>query len=74
MDAISATLVLMRCPSCFRDDQTEVLTIRHRLDGSIRRRHTCARCELRWTASEELIPGSITRAPLPAHAAARRAA
>jgi len=55
----------MRCPRCSSDQQTLVLTIRHRVDGSIRRRHTCAHCEIRWTAVETIEPGTVQKAPLP---------
>jgi transcriptional regulator NrdR family protein len=57
----------MRCPRCHFADQTLVLTTRHRSDGTIRRRHTCAACRIRWTTTEGITPGSIKAARLPQH-------
>jgi transcriptional regulator NrdR family protein len=58
----------MRCPSCHLSDNTAVLRTRHRADGSIRRRHECSSCQIRWTTTEEITPGSI-RAVTPSPAA-----
>lgn len=52
----------MRCPRCHSSDTTLVLNTVHRLDGTIRRRHGCWYCQIRWTASEEITPGSIAAA------------
>lgn len=49
----------MRCPRCHLGDQSAVVNIRHRSDGSIRRRHHCERCRLRWTALETIVLGSL---------------
>jgi transcriptional regulator NrdR family protein len=55
----------MRCPRCGFTDTTCVLNIHHRLDGSIRRRHGCRNCQIRWSASELITPGSLTAAAVP---------
>lgn len=55
----------MRCPRCGLTDATCVLNIHHRLDGSIRRRHGCRNCQIRWSASELITPGSLTAAAVP---------
>lgn len=49
----------MRCPRCNFSDATQVLHTRHRVDGSIRRRHHCSRCRIRWTGIEAIAPGTI---------------
>jgi len=56
----------MRCPSCHLANNTAVLCIRHRADGSVRRRHICLACRIRWTALEDVVLGSIRAAPPPA--------
>jgi transcriptional regulator NrdR family protein len=50
----------MRCPHCKGDDSTRVINVVHRLDGSVRRRHGCDTCAIRWTSYENLVPASIT--------------
>jgi transcriptional regulator NrdR family protein len=52
----------MRCPRCYLSDNTAVLRTRHRADGSIRRRHECVACRIRWTSTEEITLGSIRSA------------
>lgn len=49
----------MRCPHCKSNDDTRVVNIVHRLDGSVRRRHECATCCIRWTGYEEIAAASI---------------
>lgn len=49
----------MRCPRCHFSNTTAVRRIRHRADGTIRRRHECTACEIRWTSTEEVTLGSI---------------
>ena len=49
----------MRCPHCHFSDLTQVINTHHRLDGAIRRRHGCRRCQIRWTAIELVEPGTI---------------
>lgn len=50
----------MRCPRCHSTETTQVLHTRHRLDGSIRRRHHCSRCQIRWSGIETIALGTIT--------------
>lgn len=52
----------MRCPACHFSDTTCVINTVPRRDGTIRRRHGCERCQIRWTSSEEITPGSLTSA------------
>lgn len=61
----------MRCPSCHFGDNTAVTCTRHRADGSVRRRHTCLACRVRWTTVEEIVLGSLHKAPPPANLEAR---
>lgn len=55
----------MQCPRCLNGDFTCVLNTVHRQDGSIRRRHGCRYCQIRWTSTEEIAPGSLVAAPVP---------
>lgn len=52
----------MRCPACKSSDTTCVINTVHRLDGTIRRRHGCERCQIRWTSSEGVTPGTLVSA------------
>ena len=63
----------MRCPQCHLGEDTAILNTRHRADGSVRRRHVCLACNLRWTSSEEICLGSIRRSQPPAALAAAKA-
>jgi transcriptional regulator NrdR family protein len=71
MSAVSGTL-LMRCPRCLSGLTTLVLVTRHRADGSVRRRHTCLDCAIRWTTTESISPGSIRVAVPPKALAAAK--
>jgi hypothetical protein len=55
----------MQCPRCLSGDFTCVLNTVHRQDGSIRRRHGCRACQIRWTGAEEIDPGSLVAAFVP---------
>lgn len=59
----------MICPSCGKADATLVTNTRHRIDGSVRRRHQCDRCRIRWTSQERLVLGTINPSPAPLIAA-----
>lgn len=56
---------VMRCPNCHSSDTTVVINTVHRLDGSIRRRHGCWHCQLRWTGEELISPGSMKQDAVP---------
>lgn len=49
----------MRCPNCQQRDQARIYSSRLQPDGSVRRRHECKRCRLRWS-SHEIIIGELT--------------
>lgn len=55
----------MRCPSCQSNEWTCVLNTVHRGDGSIRRRHGCRNCQIRWTSEDGVVPGSLVSAFVP---------
>jgi len=55
----------MQCPRCLSGDFTCVLNTVHRQDGSIRRRHGCRACQIRWTSTEEFAPGSLAAVFVP---------
>jgi transposase-like protein len=74
MSATSVTKAQMRCPRCHLADNAAVLNTRHRVDGSIRRRHVCLACRIRWTSLEDAVLGSICSAAAPAGLSAARAA
>jgi hypothetical protein len=57
----------MRCPKCHLGDNAAVTCTRHRADGSVRRRHVCLACALRWTTTEEVVLGSLCKAAPPAN-------
>jgi transcriptional regulator NrdR family protein len=52
----------MHCPRCKSNDDTRVVNTVHRLDGSVRRRHECSACRIRWTGYEKIAAGSIQAA------------
>jgi len=54
----------MRCPHCHSSDTTLVINTHHRLDGAVRRRHGCQRCQIRWTGVELIEPGTIKATPV----------
>lgn len=55
----------MQCPKCLSGDWTCVLNTVHRADGSVRRRHGCRHCQIRWTSSEDYETDSILKAFVP---------
>jgi transcriptional regulator NrdR family protein len=61
----------MRCPKCHLNHNTVITHTRHRSDGSVRRRHICLACNVRWTGLEEAVLGSLRTAPPPANLEAR---
>lgn len=69
---LAKMLFVMRCPRCGSTDSACVLNVHHRLDGSIRRRHGCRDCQIRWTASEVITPGSLMAAAIPHSVSAAR--
>jgi transcriptional regulator NrdR family protein len=48
----------MRCPRCHSSEATHVTNIRHRSDGTVRRRHACRSCSIRWTTLEFIVLGT----------------
>lgn len=42
------------CPEC--GQRTRIINTRGKLDGSVRRRHSCVDCEIRFTTYERVEP------------------
>lgn len=55
----------MDCPHCRRRDQSCVLSAQYQDDGTVRRRHECKRCRVRWNSQQVVIETLTYLPPLP---------